>query len=96
VRYAGTTTVRSADGAKRALYGTFDDFQTYLHHGAATGSARERTDRSGGRPAARDAVGVFLQSDTTDPARRAQALERVAGVLADFLPLTTRVVFVVL
>jgi hypothetical protein len=95
VRYAGTTTVRSADGAKRALYGTFEDFQTYMYRRVPTGGPGESTNRSGGRPAARDAIGVFLQPDTADPDRRAQGLERLRSVLPDFLPLTTRVVFVV-
>jgi hypothetical protein len=31
VRYAGTTTVRAADAAKRALMGSFDDFQSYTY-----------------------------------------------------------------
>ncbi|MFG2966679.1 hypothetical protein ACGFZS_25725 [Streptomyces sp. NPDC048288] len=86
-RYAGTTTVDTRDTAKREARGTFEDFQTYTYD---TGSGGRRTDDD---RISRDTVGLFLTPDTDDPARIDSVVTRLAGALADFMPVTTRPVF---
>jgi hypothetical protein len=78
-RYAGTTTVRSSDAAKRALAGRFEDFQTYL---PAAGRI------------ARDVVGVFVRAPAGGPALTPAAAARLSAVLPEFLPLTLRAVVI--
>jgi hypothetical protein len=92
-RYSGTTTVRSADTAKRALAGQFEDFQTYTYTGGPPGDG----------PTSRytqHTIGVFLDPPGDSggggvsgaDGERALALQRVTDALNDFLPLTTRAV----
>jgi hypothetical protein len=79
VRYAGTTTVRAADAAKRALMGSFDDFQSYTY--------------TRGRRIARDTVGLFIDpAPGATPGEVAAARTRLAGVLGEFMPITARFV----
>ncbi|MFF4897846.1 hypothetical protein [Streptomyces sp. NPDC001068] len=87
-RYAGTTSVDTRDTAKRERRGTYEDFQTYTYD---TGSGGTRTDAD---RIARDTVGLFLTPDTADPARIAAAATRLAGTLADFVPVSTRPVLI--
>ncbi|MFJ4783908.1 hypothetical protein [Streptomyces sp. NPDC088794] len=87
-RYAGTTSVDTRDTAKREARGTFEDFQTYTYD---TGSGGRRTDAD---RISRDTVGLFLTPDTTDPVRTDAVVTRLAGALADFMPVTTRPVFI--
>ena len=86
-RYAGTTTVDTGGAAKLALRGTFEDFQTYTYD-TGSGGARTNDDRI-----SRDTVGLYLTPTVTDPAQVNAGIARLAGVLADFLPVTTRPVF---
>lgn len=88
-RYAGTTTVDIAAAAKGKLRDKFGDIQTYTYDtGTGAGGARTNDDRI-----SRDTVGLFLSPTTDDPAEVTTAISRLAGVLADFLPATTRPVF---
>jgi hypothetical protein len=88
-RYAGTTTVDTSATAKRDLRGKFDDFQTYTYD-TGHGGVRTGDDR-----VSRDTVGLFLTPKPgTTPAQVKAATDRLAGVLADFTPVSTRPVFI--
>lgn len=86
-RYAGTTTVDTGGTQKLALRGKFEDFQTYTYD--IGGSSRTNDDRI-----SRDTVGLYLTPNVTDPAQIKATTDRLAGVLADFTPVTTRSVFI--
>ncbi|MEU0405899.1 hypothetical protein ABZ318_38015 [Streptomyces sp. NPDC006197] len=88
-RYAGTTTVDTRALAKRHLYGTFGDFQTYTH---STGTGGIRTDAH--RIAARDTIGLFLSPGTDSQEQIRASVTRLAGVVREFTPVTTRPVFI--
>ncbi|MFI7690053.1 phage tail protein [Nonomuraea sp. NPDC049655] len=84
-RYAGTTTVDTTAKAKLALQGSFADFQTYLYD-----NGRADKDRI-----ADDTIGVFLTPPrAVDPDQAAEIVTRLGRVLADFVPVTTRPVFI--
>jgi hypothetical protein len=87
-RYAGSTTVDTGNSAKRALWGTFGDFQTFT---CDVGQDGERTNTN---QYARETMGLYLTPDTTDQAviRRNQNLLRDA--LREFLPAPVRTVFI--
>jgi phage tail-like protein len=88
-RYAGTTTVRVADSAKLALAAAFEDFQTYTYQSGHQG-VRTPRDRI-----ARDTVGLFVDPPVTVTAPQLRAaLTRLAGVLPEFMPMTSRFVLV--
>jgi hypothetical protein len=87
-RYGGTTTVDTRDAGKLTLRGTFEDFQTYTYDLGA-GGTRTNADRI-----SRDTVGLFLTPDTNDPEEIAAVVSRLGGVLGDFMPVTTRAVFI--
>ena len=88
-RYAGTTTVRVADTAKLGLRGGFDDVQSYTYQ---TGRAGLRTDSD---RIARDTVGIFLDPAGTPARDVPAALTRLAGLLSEVLPVSTRSVLIV-
>ncbi|NOT56621.1 MAG: hypothetical protein HOP18_18640 [Deltaproteobacteria bacterium] len=85
-RYAGSTTIDIRHTAKRALWGTFGDFQTFT---SDTGHHGERTNTN---QYARETVGLYLTPDTTDQTviQRNQNLLRHA--LREFLPAQVRAV----
>ncbi|MEU1390951.1 MULTISPECIES: phage tail protein [unclassified Nonomuraea] len=84
-RYAGTTTVDTTAKAKLALRGSFADFQTYLYDNGRTNADR----------IADDTIGVFLTPPrAVDPDQAAEIVTRLGRVLADFVPVTTRPVFI--
>jgi hypothetical protein len=87
-RYAGTTTVDTGAAAKLALRGRFQDFQTYTYD---TGTGGVRTN---GNRIARDTVGLYLAPTTADADELEAMLSRLAGVLAEFMPVTARAVLV--
>lgn len=87
-RYAGTTTADTDGAAKLALRGTFTDFQTYVYD---AGSARVRTNDD---RIARDTVGLFLTPDVTDPDEIRASVARLAEAIREFMPVTTRAVFI--
>jgi hypothetical protein len=86
-RYAGSTTVDVANTGKRALWGTFGDFQTFTSDVGQDGERRNTNQY------ARETVGLYLTPDTTDQTviRRNQNLLRNA--LREFLPAPVRTVF---
>jgi hypothetical protein len=80
--------------------GRFDDFQTYTCQGGGVVAAGRSASqvviaRAGSPRIARDTIGVFVRPSTTDPAVVTPALDRLAGALPEFLPLTIRAVVVV-
>ncbi|MFE5689579.1 hypothetical protein [Streptomyces sp. NPDC056512] len=85
-RYAGTTTVDTRARDRIALYGAFEDPQTYLYD-----TARSRTGRG---HIARDAVGLYLAPRTESPEEIQAAVSRLAGVLDEFMPMSARPVFI--
>jgi hypothetical protein len=87
-RYGGTTTFDTRNAAKLALRGKFEDFQTYTYDAGVDGK-RSNNDRI-----ARDTIGIYLTPDTTDPAEIAATTSRLADVLARFMPITERAVFI--
>jgi hypothetical protein len=86
-RYAGSTTVDINNTAKRALWGTFGDFQTF------TSDVRKDGEQKNASQYARETVGLYLTPDTTDQAviRRNQNL--LSNALREFLPAPVRTVF---
>ena len=88
-RYAGTTTVDTGNTAKLALMGTVDDFQTYTNDAGRNGV---RTDAD---PIGRDTVGLYPGPAATEPDQMRASISRLRGVLAEFMPITTRAVIVV-
>ena len=88
VRYNGTTTVDTRNTAKIALFGKFEDFQTYTYD-TGTNGVRTNNDRI-----ARDTIGLYLTPDTADPVQIKATISRLAGALGDFMPVTERAVFI--
>jgi hypothetical protein len=88
-RYGGTTTVDTRNSAKLALRGKFEDFQHYIQDSGNNG-ARTNDDRI-----ARDTIGLFLTPAAGADAATIQAtISRLANVLAAFMPITQRAVFI--
>jgi len=87
-RYAGTTTVDTGAVAKLALRGRFEDFQTYTYDAGPGGV------RTNGNRIARDTVGLYLTPDIDDEDEIKAVISRLASVLAEFIPLTARAVFI--
>ena len=86
-RYAGSTTIDVGNTAKRALWGSFDDFQTFT---SDLGQNGERTDAD---PYARETVGLYLKPDTTDGAMIQRNQNLLRNALREFLPAPVRTVF---
>jgi len=85
-RYAGTSTVDTSAADKLEKRGKFDDFLTYTYD---TGTAGD-SDRI-----SRHTVGLYInRGDGDSPAVTAEAVSRLAGELADFVPATTRTVII--
>lgn len=87
-RYAGSTTVDTRNADKIGQRGAFEDFATYTYD---TGTDGERDDDDW---YARDTLGVYLDTDTLDPGRLQAGIERLRGVLGEFMPITDRAVFI--
>jgi len=85
-RYAGSTTADARHADKHALHGAFEDFQTYTYD-AGTDGKRDDTNWY-----ARDTIGVYLATDTLDPARVEAGTGRLRKVLREFMPITDRAV----
>jgi hypothetical protein len=88
VRYNGATTADTRNAAKIALFGKFEDFQTYTYD-AGTNGVRTNDDRI-----ARDTIGLYLTPDTADPVQIKATISRLASALGDFMPITERAVFI--
>lgn len=89
MRYAGTTTVDTANLAKMALRGRFEDFQTYTYDAGQQGV------RTNDTWYARDTVGIFLTPDTEDRTLIIRNRNRIRDVLRNFLPIQVRPVFII-
>ena len=87
-RYAGATTTHTRNADKIALRGAFDDFQTYTYD---TGSAGRRTNEDW---YGRDTLGLYLIPDTVDAEEINNGISRINQVLAEFMPLTDRAVYI--
>lgn len=88
-RYGGTTTFDTRNLAKLALRGKFEDFQHYIYDCGKNG-VRSNDDRI-----ARDTIGLFLTpTGGTDDATIHATVSRLANVLAAFMPITQRAVFI--
>jgi hypothetical protein len=87
-RYGGATTADTRNAAKLAMRGKFEEFQTYTYDAGENG-LRTNDDRI-----ARDTIGLFLTPDTADPAQIKALVSRLANVLAEFMPVTDRAVFI--
>jgi len=88
LRSAGTTTVDTGAAAKLALRGAFEDFQTYTYDAGESG-VRTNDDRIG-----RDTVGLYLTPTISDPDQIKAIISRLANVLAEFIAITERAVFI--
>jgi hypothetical protein len=87
-RYGGTTTAHTRNTAKLVLRGKFEDFQAYTYDAGRNG-VRTNDDRI-----ARDTIGLYLTPDIVDPAQIKAIVSRLANVLAEFMPITERAVFI--
>jgi hypothetical protein len=88
IRYNGATTADTRNTAKIALFGKFEDFQTYTYDSGTNGT-RTNADRI-----ARDTIGLYLTPNTVDPVQIAAMVSRLANALGDFMPVTERAVFI--
>ena len=86
-RYAGSTTVDVGNTAKRALWGTFRDFQTF------TSDVGQNGKRTNADPYARETVGLYLKPDTSDQAVIQRNQNLLRNALREFLPAPVRTVF---
>jgi hypothetical protein len=87
-RYAGSTTAHSRNAAKIGLRQEFGDFQTYTYD---TGQAGQRTNEDW---YGRDTIGLYLAPDTMDADKINQGITRIDRILAEFMPITDRAVFI--
>ena len=86
LRYAGSTTADVGNTAKRALWGTFGDFQNITSDVGQDGE-RTNADRY-----ARETVGLYLTPETTDPAVIQRNHNLLRNALREFLPAPVRTV----
>jgi hypothetical protein len=87
-RYSGSLTPDARDRAKLGLRGDFLDFNTYTYDAGRDGR-RGNDDWYG-----RDTLGLYLRTDSLDPAGNRDRRDRLASVLGEFLPATDRAVFI--
>ena len=85
-RYAGSTTLDVGNTVKRALWGTFGDFQTFT---SDVGQNGERTNMD---QYARETVGLYLAADTTDQIVIQRNQNLLRNALREFLPAQVRAV----
>ena len=86
-RYAGSTTLDMRNTAKRALWGTFDDFQAF------TSDVRTDPERPRLRTYTREAVGLWLSPTTSDRGEIQRNQSLLQSALREFLPAQVRAVF---
>jgi hypothetical protein len=88
-RYAGCLTADTRNQARHARRGMYDDFRTYTYD-TGPGGAPTNNDWY-----ARDAIGVYLTPPDTEDARSlTDKQEIIKDILARFLPIQSRAVFV--
>lgn len=86
-RYSGSLTTPVRNTPKIGEQGTYQDFQTYTYD---TGPANLPTNAD---RFSRETVGVYVTPDNPDPAAVQQGLNRVRGILPEFMATTNRTVF---
>ncbi len=88
-RYAGSTTVDAGNEPKRALWGQFDDFQTYIYD---AGENQQPDDQDW---YARDTVGIYLTPDTDNSTLILHNQNLIKDAIKQFLPIQVRPVFII-
>ena len=88
-RYAGSSTLHTRNAALVDLRGAFEDFGAYTYDAGPARGARTDDDWY-----ARDTLGVYLEPDTVAPEALARQVNRLRGVLPEFMPATDRAVFI--
>lgn len=88
-RYAGSLSMDTRNQARNARRGMYDDFQTYTYD---TGAGGEPTNNDW---YARDAIGLYLKPPDIEDARSlTDKQEVIKDILARFLPIQSRAVFI--
>jgi phage tail-like protein len=83
-RYNGSSTVDVRHTQKFALWKTVNDIQRYSYDAG----------RNDDDWIARDTIGIYLDNDTQDAQLIQAGIERLKPILAEFMPLTDRAVFI--
>lgn len=91
LRYAGSITIDTNNRTRLDLQDKYEDFQTYSYD---TNEAGKRF-KDKKYAYARDTIGIYLTPDTNDKQLIARSQELVKGILDRFLPIQTRVVFII-
>jgi hypothetical protein len=86
-RYSGSTTVHTRDAPKLGLRGEFGDIQTYSYAAGTTPGQPPEHIRY-----AYDALGVFLDADTSEATGRDP--DQLPEALRPFLPVHSRVIVI--
>jgi hypothetical protein len=87
-RFAGATTVDTRNKAKIGLQGQFEDFGAYTYDAGENG-VRTNDDRL-----ARDTIGLYVAPGAATPDQVDKGISRLRGVLPEFMPATSRAVFI--
>jgi hypothetical protein len=87
-RFAGASTVDVRNTAKIGLHCQFDDFQTYTY------DAGENGVRTNDDWLARDTIGLYLKTNGATAEQVDKGISRLRGVLPEFMPATSRAVFI--
>jgi hypothetical protein len=90
-RYPGSMTTDTRHAQKIALREDFDDIQAYSYD---AGNPNSAVTPGNADWYARDTVGLYLDTDTLDEDVLQAGVDRVAPVLADFMPMTDHAVFI--
>jgi hypothetical protein len=89
-RYAGSTTADTRNPVRLSLGGHIDDIQRYTYETPLADPQQEAA-----RLYARDTIGVFLTPDTNDEQLILSGRTQIGNILQSFLPIQTRVVFLI-
>ena len=89
-RYAGSTTADTRNPTRLSFRGNIQDIQHYTYEAPLADPQLESA-----RLYSRDTIGVFLTPDTQDEQLIIRSRTLIGNVLKNFLPIQTRVVFVI-
>ena len=89
-RYAGSTTADTRNPTRLSLKGMIQDIEHYTYEAPLADPQAETA-----RLYSRDTIGVFLTPDTQDEQLIIRSRTLIGNVLKSFLPIQTRVVFVI-
>jgi phage tail-like protein len=89
-RYAGSTTADTRNPTRLSSRGDIQDIQHYTYEVPLADAQKETA-----RLYSRDTIGVFLTPDTQDEQLIIRSRTLIGNVLKNFLPIQTRVVFVI-